>query len=411
MTQPSSPATAAPLSGVRVIEWSSGRPGAYAGKLLAGLGAEVVLLESDPDVRNRQFHVGVGPTEATRREALVRFLHGGKRSVFCDPLTPEGQDQFLSLLTDADVLVMERPLRNVDAAGLAPESLIERFPRLVVAAITLAGLEKPYRYHRYSDLVAHALGGIAFATPKVVPDVTSCPPLKPGGFQADYSTGLGAANSVLLGIQLRRRTNAGKLFDISAQAMMASYMRQDYTPITFTAIDKMAIFSTSRQSPNGRYSTLWGLVPCRDGYFAFQASEQYQWEGLMRVMGDPEWSREERFQDPLDRVALWDEIEPHFIAWTLEHDKVEIFHAAQREHVPVFPCYTVAELLEDEQQVARSFFVDLPAGNGNQLIKVPGAMVHLQRTPWQPNFEAPAPGADTSAFSPAPAQRVKETAQ
>lgn len=384
------------LAGTMVVEWSSGRMGAYTGKLLGGLGADVILLEHDRATREALIQPAPGPTHDGQLESRIRFLHGGKRSVQLDPAEAGGGALLSGLLEQADILILERPLREVDDLGLSPESLAERFPNLIVVALSLGGLDTEHRYDRHSDLVAHALGGIAYATPKVVPDVETHPPLKPGGYQADYSTGLSAASAALLGLQRRRRTSQGSLIDVSARAMVASFMRQDVTPKTFNGGTAMAIVGADRQSPNGRASTLWGLVPCKDGYFAFQASEQYQWEGLMRMMDDPDWAKAPEYQEPLDRVTYWDDIEPHFVGWTLEHDKNEIFHAAQREHVPVFPCYTIPELLADPQQIARSFFVRLPNDTTDDVIRVPGAIVNLRKTPWKPHFEAPAVGEFTA---------------
>jgi crotonobetainyl-CoA:carnitine CoA-transferase CaiB-like acyl-CoA transferase len=385
------------LEGTLVVEWGAGRAAAYAGKLLRGLGAEVVLLEQAGE-RERAFDPGPVPAAAAQLDARMRFLHGGKRSVAFDAARAGDRARLETLLSRADVFITDRPMAEAEAAGLAPETLAGRFPTLVTVAITLAGLQGEERYWRYSDLVAMAIGGVAAGTPARVPDPATYPPLKPGGHQADYTCGLHAATGALLGLQLRRRTGRGEVVDVSAQAIFASYVRMDIAYRTYNAVDSMSVSPLTRQSPTGRFSTIWGLVPCKDGYFAFQASEQYQWEGLMRAMGNPEWSKDSRFQEPLDRVAYWDEIEPHFIAYAAEHTKAEIFHRAQAEHVPVFPCYTVEELVADEQQVARAFFVDLPAGDSHNLVKVPAAVVHLERTPWRPSFEPPAVGADTEAL-------------
>jgi crotonobetainyl-CoA:carnitine CoA-transferase CaiB-like acyl-CoA transferase len=382
------------LAGTRVVEWSAGRPAAYAGKLLRGLGAEVTLLER-PGTRERAFDPGPVERAHEQLEARIRFLHGGKRSVEFDPADAASRDLAFGLLSTADILVMDQHLPTTDALGLAPEPLGARFPQLVLVSISLGGLGARARAWRHSDLVAHAVGGTARSTPSRVPDVERYPPLKSGGYQADYACGLHAASAALLGLQLRRRTGAGQVIDVSAQAVFASYVRMDIAYRTYGGADALNISGASRQSPNGRFSTIWGLVPCSDGYFAFQASEQYQWEGLMRVMGDPDWAKDPRFADPMDRVVYWDEIEPHFAGWCLGRTKSEIFHAAQAEHVPVFPCYTVEELLQDEQQRARAFFVDLPLEGGHQLVKVPGAVVQLEKTPWQPSFEPPTVGQHT----------------
>lgn len=382
------------LDGVRVLEWSAGRAGAYAGKLLRGFGAEVTLLEA-AGTRERAFDPGPGPSNAAQLDARTRFLHGGKRSVWFNPGDDQSRSLGLALMEQADILLIDQHLPEIDALGLSPEALAERFPRLVVVCISLGGLKGDARGWRYSDLAAIAAGGVAYGTPSRVPDVETYPPLKPSGYQSDYTCGLHAANGALFGLQLRRRTGAGQVIDVSAQAVFASFVRMDIAYRTYNGLDALGILGASRQSPTGRFSTLWGLVPCKDGYFAFQASEQYQWEGLMRVMGDPDWSKEERFQDPIVRFSFWDEIEPHFVAWTIQHTRQEIFHAAQAERVPLFPCYTVAEMLDDAQQRARAFFVELPAAAPGGFVKVPGAVVRLEKTPWEPRFEAPAPGEHT----------------
>lgn len=383
------------LSGAQVVEWGTGRASAYAGRLLRGLGARVVLVEQDGIAREQAYPLAPGPARDREVAALTRFLHGGKLSATLDPSTPVGRADLLALFRSADIVVIEQAVRAIEAAGLSPEAISTACPDTVVVACTLGGLTTEGRGLRHSDLVAHAMGGIAYATPGRVPNPATYAPLKPGGYQADYTMGLAAASASLLGLQLRRRTGKGQLFDVSALGIIASYVRMDIAFRTYEAGEALTVSGTNRQSATGREPTLWGLVPCRDGFFAFQASEQYQWEGLMRAMGDPEWSKEPRFQDPSERALLWDEIEPHFLAWSRDHDKAEIFHAAQANHVPVFPCYNVEELLHDAQQEARGFFVELPVEGDHAVIRVPGAIIHLEKTPLQHLEPAPGPGQHT----------------
>jgi CoA:oxalate CoA-transferase len=391
-------ASAWALEGLRVLEWGSGRSSAYAGRLLRGFGAEVVLVEEDEGARKRALDVGPGGNAAARQDGLTNFLHGGKHSVRLDPWKdPAGLRQ---LAHDFDALIVQQNPLDLDAAELSPEALNAALPQLVVVPITLAGLQEGARHLRHSDLAAHALSGMAYTTPTLVPDPESEPPLRPGGYQAEYTSGLSAATCVLLGVQQRRRTGRGCLIDVSMQAVLASYVRMSVAYNTYNAPDPMKLnpHGLGRQSPNGRPSTLWGLVPCKDGYFAFQATEQYQWDSLMRAAGDPVWSKEERFQDPYERVQRWDEIEPLLLDWTMSHTKAEIFHAAQAEHVPVFPCYTVDEVLADKQVQARGYFVEVPADG--KLVKLPGALIHLERSPWRDEPIAPAVGEHSDLYLP-----------
>jgi crotonobetainyl-CoA:carnitine CoA-transferase CaiB-like acyl-CoA transferase len=388
-------ASARALAGLKVLEWGRGRASAYAGRLLCGFGAEVLLVEEDEGARKRALDVGPSGNSEARLEGLVNFLHGGKRSALLNPI--EEPDRFGRLLAGFDALVLHVDPQALDA-GLSPEALHRAFPDLVLVPVTLAGLQEGARQLTHSDLAAHALSGMAYTTPTLVPDPENEPPLRPGGYQADYTSGLTAATCVLLGVQQRRRSGRGSLIDVSIQAALASYVRMSVAYNTYNAPDPMKLnpHGLGRQSPNGRPSTLWGLVPCKDGYFAFQATEQYQWDSLMRAAGDPPWSKEERFQDPYERVQRWDEIEPLLLEWTMARTKDEIFHTSQAEHVPVFPCYTVDEILADKQVQARAFFVEVQAGQ--HLVKLPGALIHLERSPWRHDAVAPAVGEHTGLY-------------
>ncbi|MCC7365695.1 MAG: CoA transferase [Dehalococcoidia bacterium] len=381
------------LDGTRVVEWGSGRALAYAGRQLADHGAGVVLIERDAASRTAPIAPPPGASHDCELEARVRWLHGGKRSATCDPRDPAQREQLLALFGRADVLLLEGNIAELDALGLSPESLSERFPALVVVPITLAGLGSG-RSLRSSDLVATAMSGLAFYTGATVPTLEDNPPLRPGGYQAEYTAGLAAATGALVGLQLRRRSGRGSLVDTSLQASLASFMRMTVAYRLYEGADVMGLGIFDRLAPTGKRSTLWGMVPCKDGYFAFQASEQWQWDGLMDMMGDPEWAKAPEFELPIDRTIRWAEIEPHFVGWCLEHTKKEIFHEAQARHVPVFPCYDVAELIADEQQQARAYFVDLPVDG--HLVKVPGAVLHLDKTPWIHDNEPPAPGQHTA---------------
>lgn len=392
--EPGSPGA---LTGLTVAEWGRGRAAAYTGRLLCGHGARVILVEPGEDQREQAVPVGPEPAADCQLDARIRFLHGGKQSVQLDPFAADQREPFFRILETVDILLLEQSLDALDAAGLSPEALSERFPALVVVAVSLAGLTPDARSLRGGDLIAHAMSGVAFATGGIVESLET-PPIRPGGYQAEYTTGMAAASAALLGVRMRRRTGRGGLFDTSMQATLASFMRMNVAYRLYEASDSMGLGFYSRLAKGSTRATLWNLVPCKDGYFAFQASEQWQWDGLMKMMGYPAWSKLPEFAEPLDRAARWDEIEPHFVGWCLEHTKTEIFHTAQANHVPVFPCYNVEELNHDAQFEARGFLVELPEGPGHQLVRVPGAVLHMEKTPWSHDGEPPAVGQHTAAI-------------
>ena len=110
-----SAASGAPLSGLRVIEFSLLGPGAV-GLHLADLGADVIKVESPQGDYIRQMTWPI-----IEDSSLLHWhIHRGKRSLTLDLKTEEAKDVFRDLVRDADVVIEAmRPgaLRMIARAG------------------------------------------------------------------------------------------------------------------------------------------------------------------------------------------------------------------------------------------------------------------------------------------------------
>src|SRR5690606_585807 len=78
----------------------------------------------------------------------------GKRSVTLDVGDPEGRETFDALLAEADVFLTNLRPETLERFDLAPEGLLDRFPRLVVATLTGYGDRGPLR-----DRPSYDIGG------------------------------------------------------------------------------------------------------------------------------------------------------------------------------------------------------------------------------------------------------------
>ena len=89
-----------PLAGIRVIETATGVAGPYCGRMLAGLGAQVVKVE--PPAGDSARREGPFPADIPHRERSGLFLHlnTGKKSV----VLPEN-GSLGDLLRGGDVLI------------------------------------------------------------------------------------------------------------------------------------------------------------------------------------------------------------------------------------------------------------------------------------------------------------------
>ena len=121
--------SAGPLSGLRVVDLT-GRKGGYCGLLLANLGAEVSLVEppgGDPHVHSR-FSLR---TTSCILMAAFRFAayHTNKHGMVLDLENDEGQTSLRHLVTNADVLIEDRPVGYLAGIGLGSQALRLSIPR------------------------------------------------------------------------------------------------------------------------------------------------------------------------------------------------------------------------------------------------------------------------------------------
>src|SRR5688572_25232965 len=133
------------LKGVRILDLAGGVAGGYCSKLLADLGADVILIEPPEGDVSRRLGPFPGDETDAERSGLFLYLHVGKRSVVADLSCPDGVSLVQGLVGDADVLLTSDQREELAAKGLDVETLRERHPALVHVSLTHFGVTGPYR--------------------------------------------------------------------------------------------------------------------------------------------------------------------------------------------------------------------------------------------------------------------------
>src|SRR5690606_10956883 len=140
---------AAPLEGIRVLEFTQAVLGPTCGLVLADLGAEVIRIEpapnGDPTRNLRGFGMGYYP-----------YFNRNQTSVVLNVKDPRGLEAAHRLLETADVLVENFAPGTMDRLGLGAEELTSRYPRLIYC--TLKGfLPGPYENRTALDEVVQMM--------------------------------------------------------------------------------------------------------------------------------------------------------------------------------------------------------------------------------------------------------------
>jgi crotonobetainyl-CoA:carnitine CoA-transferase CaiB-like acyl-CoA transferase len=371
-----------PLSGLRVVDLA-GPSAAYATKLLADLGAEVIMVEPPGGSSLRTLPPFEGDTSL-----WFAYFGANKRSVELQLADDAQHERFKRLVATADVVVETNRHGTLERLALGYDDLRAGHPDLIWVSVTPFGRTGPHRDWHGSDLVAWAMSGCLHTT-----GFPASPPVIPGGpaLLACHLASLNAAAGALLALRSRRRTGRGQMVEISIQESCLA-VSPEVGAVVF--LDDLR----PRMRAGNRRSAIrpWGLYPARDGWVGLVALQPSHWSALatwiVEVTGN-EAAGDPAFDDVLTRIGASEAVDIWTEELTTRFDKAHLFVEGQRRGIPVTPVNTAADLSTDPHLEAVGYWetVDDPTLGK---IRVPGAPYRFSRSGWS---TAPAPllGADT----------------
>ncbi|MGE0820829.1 MAG: CaiB/BaiF CoA transferase family protein [Candidatus Binatia bacterium] len=371
------------LDGVKVLELGHMVSAAYATKLMADLGADVVKVEEPDGDHARLRGPFPGGIVDPEKSGLFLYLNTNKRGVTLD--LPHDQESLARLVAWADVLVHNYSPTQMAISGLDYATFRAFNPRLVMCSLTPFGLTGPHKdYRAYELTMAHG-GGWAWVSPGGS-DRPDLPPLKAAGQQADFQGGLAAATVTLAAYYRALQTGDGEHIDLSVQSFVASFLEHHFLFYSFLGRINSRL-GTRIQDP-------WGIYPCQDGSIFVAVAEEDQWQRLLNLMGNPEWGTSELFRNAAQRTKNHRQLRPHLREWIKTWRVLELFHAGQAQRLCFAPVFDMAQMAEQEQLRSRHFFVDVAHPTAGTLTHL-GPPYQLREPWWQIRRPAPLLGEHT----------------
>ncbi len=354
------------LHGTRVVDLSRDVAGAFACRMLALLGADVVKVEppeGDPARRR-----GPRRDDGGESSALFASLNVSKRSAVLDPDTVEGRGAILSLVERAEVVVEDATPGWWAARGVDFAALTEARP-LVVCSITPYGQDGPLAGWTATALTAAAAGGQLM----ICGDPES-PPLKTAGHQAAMQAGLHGFAASLTALFAARRDGAGDRLDISMQEAQAASL-EGFGP---TAM----VRGQDSERTGNQARAVWGIYPCADGFVGV-ASMARQTGSVYRCIGHPELTETPVFADLAANPEANEFVANLVLEWTTARTAQEIFEESQRHRAPFSLIPTPRDLLEWGPLREAGFWteVDHPALGRHALPRLPFSLDGRFETP------------------------------
>jgi CoA:oxalate CoA-transferase len=353
------------MDGVLAVELGHTRAAAFAGKLLADVGADVIALQ---DAERADGLSVAANTYLDVGKDVVSWREDGDRLLI---------DEFLR---HADLFVTDLPPDQLRRRGLDWPTLHERLPRLTYVRMEAVGAVGEGRSSSDGELAMQAISGLMH----VVGDPDREPLALPYSL-GTLQLGLHGAAAAAGALRSAGATGTGRLVEISGAEVLASYVRIYGAVATYY---KVPLRRDGRRAPGSGGRWPFGIFPCRDGWVAMICRSAREWDSLLEMMGNPEWSRQPRYTD-LYAIAIQypEEIDELVSPWLMQHTRDELLELAQRFAVPVAPVRTVAEVLQDPQlRDYRHFFDKLTTADG-RVLQLPGRpwascpRVRVQRSP------------------------------
>src|SRR5579872_2446901 len=171
------------LTGVRVIELASERI-AFAGKLLADMGADVILVEPPGGDPARNYPPFLEDQPGPERSLWWWHYHTSKRGVVVDLESAEGRAQFKALAASADILLESEPDGRLAALGLDYQDLRQAREDLIFVSVTPFGRGSVNAAAPATDLTILAGAGPAWSCGY---DDHALPPVRGGGNQGFHT--------------------------------------------------------------------------------------------------------------------------------------------------------------------------------------------------------------------------------
>ena len=207
-------------------------------------------------------------------------------------------------------------------------------------------------------------------------------PLKEGAPLAQLGAGQNGFVATMAALMYAEETGQGQHIDLSiaeyaTNIMENAMMQYSYSGQEFTRVGN-----------RGYGRAAWGIYPCRDGYVGIIAGPDQRWPEVAGVMEREELS-DPRFASRNGRLVHADEVDALMLPWLLDHDKQQIFKAGQERGLGFAFVATMQDILEMEQLIARSYFIELDHPVAGPL-KYPGPPVRLTSplSPLSPGEEA-----------------------
>jgi len=379
------------MTGVKVLELGTLIAGPFCSRMLAEFGADVIKIESpgggDPIRQWRVLKDGTSLWWSVQAR--------NKKSITLNMKDPRGQEIARRLALDADIIIENYRPGVMEKWNLGYEILRAENPATIMVRLSGYGQTGPMKDLPGFGAIAESMGGMRYVSGH--PDR---PPVRIGISIGDSVAALHGALGAMMALRHRDATGGrwngktgeqcsagqGQMVDVALYEAVFNMME--------SLVPEYDHAGVVRERTGG---ALPGIVPSntyttQDGQnIVIAGNGDAIFKRLMQAIGRGDMADDPQLARNDGRVPRTAEIDGAIQAWCDTQTIDDALAALQQADVPVGKIYSVRDMMNDPQFVARGMFEQHAFADGTP-IKLPAITPKLSETPGETKWLGPALG-------------------
>ena len=369
------------LANVRYLEFGEMIVGPWAGLMLALFGAEVIKVESGYrlDMTRRAGVTAEGgrvaayipghriPEGMLTDTPVFNWVNLNKKGITLNLGKPEGIELAKRLIAISDVMVETYRPGVMDRLQLGYADAVKLKPDIIYVSSSAVG-------YNSSGLEAEQLGyGPLFRALGGLGYLTGYPDGTPGeGLgRDDVLAGTMISTAVMMALIYRQKTGEGQFIDFSAREGISFLIGDSFMETVLNGRDPC------RDGNRDEIMAPHNCYRCRDQgmdrWISIAIGTDEEWAAFCDAIGNPDWTKDEKFRDGPGRWRNQEELDRLVEAWTITHTDREAMDILQAAGVAAVPSFSIDELWADPHLGERGVFevVDHAVLGAQPLVRPP----------------------------------------
>jgi len=371
------------LEGIRVVDFSWYAVGPQTTRHLADNGAEVIRIESSTNIealrRTGPFKDGI---PGINRSGYFNNQNLNKYGITLNLNLPKAVEIAKRLVATADVVTESFRVGLMGKWGLAYDDLRRVKPDVIMVSMSSQGQYGPHSNHSCFGFAMQALCGLNHFT-----GWADGYPIGVHGPYSDYFVPHLAATVMIAALAYRRKTGKGQYIDLSQ--LEAGIHTLDTAILDYTVNGR----EQSRMGNHHPHASPHGAYRCKgeDRWCVIAVFTDEEWQSFCRVIGNPKWTKDDKFDSFLARKENEEELDRLLEEWTIDCSAERVMEMMQAAGVAAGIVQNSEDLHKDPQLKHRNHYwvLDHPE-IGPTTYDSPAYI--LSKTPTQPRIPAPCLG-------------------